>query len=100
MSTYQFEQVQLIPRPRSEVFAFFADAANLQRLTPDFLQFRILSALPIEMKPGTLIDYQLRLYGVPVYWRTRIETFQPESCFSDIQLKGADDRQLRPAFSP
>lgn len=88
MATYQFEQVQFIPRPRSEVFAFFADAANLERLTPSFLRFRILTRLPVEMKPGTLIDYQLSLYGVPLSWRTRIETFQPEVCFSDIQLKG------------
>jgi ligand-binding SRPBCC domain-containing protein len=88
MSTYQFEQVQFIPRPRSEVFRFFADAANLERITPSFLHFRILSELPIEMKAGALIDYRLSLYGLPVYWRTRIETFQPEVCFSDIQLKG------------
>ena len=56
MSTYQFEQVQFIPRPRSEVFAFFADAANLERITPGFLHFRIVSRMPIEMKPGALVD--------------------------------------------
>lgn len=85
---HRFEQVQVLPRPKSEVFAFFSDASNLERMTPDFLRFRILTPLPIEMTPGALIDYQLRLYGVPVRWRTRIETFEPETSFSDVQLRG------------
>jgi ligand-binding SRPBCC domain-containing protein len=88
MSAHVLERVQHIPRPRSQVFAFFADAANLERLTPGFLNFRILTPLPIEMKAGALIDYQLGLYGVPLSWRTRIETFDPESSFSDVQLRG------------
>jgi ligand-binding SRPBCC domain-containing protein len=88
MSVYVLERVQRIPRPRSEVFAFFADARNLERITPGFLHFRILTPLPIEMKAGALIDYRLRLYGVPFSWRTRIETFEPESSFSDMQLSG------------
>lgn len=86
--TYRFERVQLIPRPRSEVFAFFAAAANLERITPDFLRFRILTPPPIEMAAGTLIDYQLRLYGVQFRWRTRIDTFEPEASFSDTQVTG------------
>lgn len=88
MSDYRIERVQRIPRPRSEVFAFFADAGNLERITPAFLNFRILTPRPIEMKPGTLIDYQLSLYGVPFSWRTRIESFEPERSFTDVQLSG------------
>jgi hypothetical protein len=88
MSAHLLERVQHIPRPRSEVFAFFADAGNLERITPGFLNFRILTPQPIAMKPGALIDYQLSLYGVPLSWRTRIETFDPEDSFTDVQLSG------------
>jgi ligand-binding SRPBCC domain-containing protein len=88
MSVHWLERVQRIPRPRSEVFAFFADAGNLERITPGFLGFRILTPQPIEMKPGALIDYRLSLYGVALSWRTRIETFDPESSFTDVQLSG------------
>jgi len=85
---FKLEQIQIIPKPRSEVFAFFADARNLERLTPDFLGFQILIPGPIEMKAGAIIDYSLRLYGVSLNWRTRIEAFEPESRFVDTQLKG------------
>jgi len=85
---FKLEQIQIIPKPRSEVFAFFADARNLERLTPDFLGFQILIPGPIEMKTGAIIDYSLRLYGVSLNWRTRIEAFEPESRFVDTQLKG------------
>jgi ligand-binding SRPBCC domain-containing protein len=87
-SSYVLERVQRIARPRSEVFAFFSDAANLERITPAFLNFKITSPLPIVMQPGALIDYRLSLYGVPLYWRTRIETYDPESSFTDVQLRG------------
>lgn len=85
---WQLEQVQVIPRPRSEVFAFFADAHNLERITPPFLRFEVLTPAPIPMKTGTLIDYALRLYGWPVRWKTRIEQFEPVSRFIDLQLAG------------
>jgi ligand-binding SRPBCC domain-containing protein len=86
--TFRLERAQVVERPRREVFAFFADALNLERVTPAFLRFRITTPQPIEMKPGTLIDYRLRLYGVPVKWRTRIETFEPELSFTDVQIVG------------
>jgi ligand-binding SRPBCC domain-containing protein len=85
---YRFEQSQFIPRAREEVFTFIAEASNLERITPAFLHFRILTPRPISMEPGTLIDYQLRLYGVPFRWRTRIESFEPASSFTDLQLSG------------
>jgi ligand-binding SRPBCC domain-containing protein len=70
------------------VFEFFAEAANLERLTPPFLRFRILTPAPIIMGAGTSIDYQLRLYGIPIRWRTRIETFERGVSFTDVQLHG------------
>jgi hypothetical protein len=62
---YRLEQSQFIPKLPEEVLSFFADASNLERITPSFLHSHILKPRPIPMKPGTLIDYQLRLCGVP-----------------------------------
>jgi ligand-binding SRPBCC domain-containing protein len=85
---YRLDRTTVIPRDREEVFGFFSEAANLQRLTPPFLDFRIVTPQPISMRAGTLIDYQLRLFGIAVRWRTRIEEFVPVSHFVDVQLSG------------
>ena len=79
---------QVVPRPRQEVFAFFADPANLERLTPASLRFRIRSPLPIEMRPGAVIEYDLSLFGVRFGWRTLIERFEPPHRFVDVQARG------------
>jgi ligand-binding SRPBCC domain-containing protein len=86
--TYQLHREQFIPRPLAEVFPFFADAGNLEAITPEFLNFRILTPRPIPMHPGSLIDYEIKLFGVPLKWRTRIEEFEPPSHFVDVQLRG------------
>jgi ligand-binding SRPBCC domain-containing protein len=85
---YLLEREQLIPRPRSEVFAFFADAANLERITPPSLRFRIQTPLPIAMTAGAIIDYRISLFGIGFGWRTLIEVFDPDSAFVDLQLQG------------
>ena len=78
----------VIPRPRLEVFDFFAGAENLERITPPELGFEITTKLPIRMGAGTLIDYRLRLFGVPFRWRTRISHWEPGNAFIDEQISG------------
>ncbi|MFT3843373.1 MAG: SRPBCC family protein [Myxococcaceae bacterium] len=85
---HRLERTQRIPKPLDQVFPFFADAANLEALTPAFLRFKILSPLPIEMKAGAQIDYALSLVGVPVKWRTRITVWEPGVRFVDEQESG------------
>lgn len=88
MTVHRFEMEQWLPSPRSEVFPFFADAANLQAITPPWLDFRILTPGPIEMRPGVLIDYRISLRGLPLKWRTQICVWEPPFRFVDQQLKG------------
>jgi ligand-binding SRPBCC domain-containing protein len=85
---HRLERTQLLARPRDEVFAFFAEAANLEAITPPFLRFRIVTPPPIEMGPGARIDYALSLYGVPLRWRTRITEWEPGVRFVDEQERG------------
>jgi ligand-binding SRPBCC domain-containing protein len=78
----------IVPVSIDRAFAFFADARNLEQLTPPWLSFRITTPLPIEMREGALIDYQINLYGVSIPWRTRIDVWEPGVRFVDRQLAG------------
>lgn len=82
------ERETILPAPLEEVFNYFADAANLGEATPPWLNFRILSEPPIEMRPGALIDYRLRVRGIPIRWRTEILEWEPPHRFTDRQLRG------------
>jgi len=84
----RIERSQLVPLPVDDAFAFFADASNLEQLTPPWLGFRIVTPLPIPMQEGTTIEYVLTMHRVPVLWRTEIAEWLPGKRFVDAQLKG------------
>lgn len=88
MAQYRLETRLFVARPLDETFAFFADAGNLQKLTPPWLSFRIRTSQPITMRPGALIDYLIVVRGLPVPWRTRISDWTPPAQFVDEQLWG------------
>ena len=88
MRLHTLTREQHLDRPPAEVFPFFADARNLEAITPRALQFRVVTEGAIEMRVGTLIQYRLRIRGVPVDWLTRIERWEPGSAFVDTQLAG------------
>ena len=80
-------QIQ-IPRSIETVFDFFADAANLESITPPWLGFRIETPKPIEIAAGSLIDYRLKLQGIPFRWQTEISDWVPPVRFVDRQVRG------------
>ena len=77
-----------LPITPEEIFPFFGDAHNLEIITPPWLQFEILTQEPIQMRPGTVIDYRINLHGIKLRWRTRIEVWEPPHRFIDLQIKG------------
>ncbi len=88
MTTHRLTSSQLVPRPRDEVFAFFAQPGNLARITPPDLGFDIRSS-DMAMRAGLGIEYRIRpLLGIPITWRTRIERYDPPDGFVDVQESG------------
>jgi len=85
---YELRTEIRVPGRVEEVFAFFADAGNLELLTPPWLKFEIMTPRPIEMRVGALIDYRIWLRIVPMRWRTEITAWEPPFRFVDEQLRG------------
>jgi ligand-binding SRPBCC domain-containing protein len=81
-----------LPRPVEEVFAFFSNPANLDTITPPWMSFRTVTPLPIDMRVGTLIDYRLRVRGIPMRWRSHIAVWDPPHRFQDEQVRGPYSR--------
>ena len=79
---------QEVRRDVPEVFAFFSQAENLETITPDWLSFKILSVTPSPVREGTLIQYNLRLRGLPLRWNSEIVEWEPPHRFVDLQLRG------------
>lgn len=84
----QIHTTTQVPASLDDAFAFFADASNLERLTPPWLNFTIRTPAPIDMRTGAEIDYEIRLYGVPIPWRSRIDIWEPGRRFVDRQIVG------------
>jgi ligand-binding SRPBCC domain-containing protein len=88
MKVHVLERSQRLPRAPEDVFPFFADAFNLEAITPAWLHFRVLTPAPVTMAAGTRLEYRLRLHGLPLRWLTRIEVWEPPLRFVDVQLRG------------
>jgi ligand-binding SRPBCC domain-containing protein len=88
MQDQVFRAEQLVALPREAVFAFFSDARNLEAITPPWLGFRIVDQSTEEIERGTELTYRLRIHGLPVTWRSRIDEWSPHRRFVDVQLKG------------
>lgn len=88
MKVYTLERELQIDRPLEEVFGFFQEPGNLAKITPDTVDFRILTPTPIRMQTGAVIDYTIKVFGIRRYWTTLITDFEPGRRFVDVQLKG------------
>ena len=88
MKTFLFETRRTLEQPLAEVFEFFSNAHNLVRITPPWLHLNVLTPAPIKMFTGTLIDYKLKLHGIPIRWQTEITEWNPPHAFVDVQRRG------------
>ena len=88
MRTHLLKTELWLPRPRATIFEFFSNPRNLQRLTPPWLDFEILTPALIEMKIGTVFDYRLKIRGVPIRWQSKISVWEPPARFVDEQIQG------------
>ena len=86
--THHLHTTTWLPGPRDRVFAFFADAENLEKITPPELAFEIVTPTPIDVREGALIEYRLGLFGVRFGWLTEITAWEPPYRFVDQQLRG------------
>ena len=88
MKVHTFTSELWLPRDRNSVYPFFADARNLEVITPPWVGFQILTPGLIEMQVGTRIDYRLRVHGFPLHWQTEITAWEPPFRFVDEQRRG------------
>jgi len=85
---FRLEASAFLPVERERLFKFFSDAFGLQALTPAWLHFSVVTPAPIQIAAGTLINYRLRLHGVPIRWQSRITAWEPPVRFIDEQTRG------------
>ena len=78
----------VLPRPLDEVFDFFSKAENLEKLTPPWMHFKIITPTPVEMRVGTIIDYRIKVRYMPLKWRSEITVWEPGVRFVDEQRRG------------
>jgi ligand-binding SRPBCC domain-containing protein len=87
-SRFRLESAQFLPAPRERVFQFFSDAFQLEKLTPPWLEFSVLTPSLIAVAAGTVIDYRLKLHGIPIRWQSLISAWEPPMRFVDRQTRG------------
>lgn len=85
---YHLESEIWVPQSITEVFPFFSDARNLQRITPEWLDFRVVGMSTPQIEAQTRIDYRLKIRGLPIRWQSEITIWEPPYRFVDRQLKG------------
>jgi ligand-binding SRPBCC domain-containing protein len=88
MKVHEFKTEMWLAAPIDNVFEFFSDAANLDAITPPWVHFEIVTPTPLKIREGSLIDYKLRIRGIPIKWRTRINVWNPPHRFVDEQIRG------------
>ena len=88
MNAFSFERSQYFSKSVDETFQFFAEPYNLEKITPEFLKFRIITPQPISMGEGTCISYSLKLRGLPIKWTSLISEWNPPFGFVDQQIRG------------
>jgi ligand-binding SRPBCC domain-containing protein len=88
MRVHVLAREQYLDLPVEKVFDFFSAAENLERLTPAWLSFRVDGQSTPQIEEGTLINYRLRVHGIPMKWTSRIESWEPNARFVDRQLTG------------
>ncbi len=92
MSSYVIERRQIVPGDRATVFAFFENPRNLERITPDWLGFEVVSATDARVRLGTEIEYRLRWLVFPMAWKSRISEYEENAWFADEMLRGPYER--------
>jgi hypothetical protein len=88
VTIHTIQRRQRVAWPIERVFRFFADASNLNRLTPPWLNFEVQTPAPIAMHAGARIEYTIRWRGLPIRWLTEIEEWTPGERFVDVQVRG------------
>ena len=87
-SVFHLEREQLVKRPVDAVFEFFSEVNNLEAITPPWLQFRVCGSSTPRIEGGSMIDYRLRIHGLPIRWRSHISMWNPPFGFTDEQVSG------------
>jgi uncharacterized protein (TIGR01777 family) len=82
------KRYQWVSKGPDEVFSFFSDETNLEEITPNYLNFKVVKKSTPELTEGTLIDYKLKVRGLPMKWRSRINSFVTQKSFVDEQIHG------------
>jgi ligand-binding SRPBCC domain-containing protein len=88
MKTFRLQTQLWLPQPRDKIFAFFADPRNLDRLTPAWLKFHTETLDTSKISRGAMLNYRLRIHGIPIRWQSEISAWDPPDGFIDRQVKG------------